>query len=73
MFLNGLGVRAAEPQPRILNGVVCLVAGAQHPQRHRPQMVAVGLKALGEQVGVAHGHILSVAVVIPLTNHTGAT
>jgi len=32
----------------------------------------VGLEALGEQVTVAHGHILWFAVVIPLTRHRGS-
>jgi hypothetical protein len=35
-------------------------------------MVPMGLEALGEQVTVAHGHILWLAVVILLTRHTGS-
>jgi len=40
------GVGAAEPQPRLLDGVVGLVARPQHPQRDRPEVLPMGLEAL---------------------------
>jgi hypothetical protein len=48
------------------------VSGSQHPHRDRAQAIAVGLEALGEPVGLGHGHLLLIPVVISLTDHTGS-
>jgi hypothetical protein len=39
---------------------------SQHPERDGSEVLAVGLEASGEQVGVAHGHILSIVIVISI-------
>ena len=62
--VDGGGVGAAEAQPRLLDGVVGLLGRAEHPQRHRPQVGPLALELPGEQVAVAHGHILSAGVVL---------
>jgi hypothetical protein len=52
--LHAAGAGAAEPQPRLLDGVVGLGGRAQHPVGHRPQMRPVLLEPLGQPVVVVH-------------------
>jgi hypothetical protein len=52
--LDAAAVGTAEPQPRLLNGVVRLGARAQHPVGDRPQMGPVRLKAFGQKFILVH-------------------
>ena len=70
---TAVGVGATEPQPGLLHGVVGLVARPEHAQRHRPEVIPVGLEALVQGSSVAHGHILGLPHVILLTGQTGST
>ena len=45
---------AAQPQPRLLEGVVGLAQRTQHPVRDRPQAGAVLVEALGQPFLLAH-------------------
>ena len=60
--LDRLRARAADPQPRLLDGILGLADRAQHPVGHRLQLPAVALELLGLQrliVGLVHrGHVL---------------
>ena len=47
MFSTSSRVGAAQPEPRLLHGVVGLAGRAQHPLRHRAQMTPVLLELLG--------------------------
>jgi hypothetical protein len=59
--LDVAGVRAAEPQPRFLNGVVCLAQRAQHPVGHRPEPGAALLESFRHPVALIHWSQPSVA------------
>ena len=59
MFIDVVGVSPADPQPSLLERIVGLGGGAQHPIGHRPEMPAVLLE-LGEQLlVVVHHRILA--------------
>jgi hypothetical protein len=47
-------VRAAQPQPGLLNGIIGLAQGAEHPERHLPETVSVLLEPLCKPVLIAH-------------------
>jgi hypothetical protein len=49
-----VGVGPAQPQPRLLHGVVGLGSRAEHPVRHRREPGPVGLEALGENFLISH-------------------
>src|SRR5215203_3684094 len=55
--LDAAGVRAAEPEPGFLDGVVGLADRAEHPVGHRPQVGAVLLEALCQPIVYIHCHI----------------
>ena len=65
---DAVRVRAGEPQPRLLDRVFSLAHRAEHPVRDRPQVAAMSLELLRQQVALAHRHILSLGSVICLTN-----
>ena len=67
-ILDRRGIRPDEPEPGLLHGILGLAHRAEHAVRDRTKVRAVSLELLGQQVRVAHGHILSVAVVISLTD-----
>ena len=50
-------VGAAEPQPRLLHGVLGLAERAEHAVGDGAQLGAMGLEAFGEVV--VHGHIVT--------------
>ena len=52
--LDLAGVRAAQADPRLLDGVVGLAHRAEHAECHAAQVGAVGLESLGEPVLVVH-------------------
>ena len=52
--LDLIGVGAAEPQPRLLHGVVRFAQRAEHPVGHRPQMGSVLLETLGQPLLIVH-------------------
>jgi hypothetical protein len=56
-ILDAVPARPAQPQPGLLNRVVGVVAGPQHPQRDRPHIRAVPLELGGEIADVA-AHLL---------------
>ena len=62
-------VRAAQPDPRLLDGVVGLGQRAEHPVGDAPQVRAVRLEALGEPVLVVHVVIFLRAFVKSTTRH----
>jgi hypothetical protein len=66
--LDLVGLRPAEAQPGLLDGVVGLAGRAEHPVGHRAQVATVGLEAVGERNVVVHGHILSLRSVKEVTN-----
>ena len=53
-FSTSLGVGAAEPQPRLLHGVVGLAQRAEHAVGHRPQVGPVLLEPLGQPFVLVH-------------------
>ncbi len=55
--LDLVGVGAAQPNPRLLHGVVRLGEGAEHPVGDRPQVGPVLLESLRQKVAVIHRHI----------------
>ena len=57
-FSMSLGVGAAEPQPRLLHGVVGLAQRAEHAVGDRAQVRAVLLEELGQPILFVQGHIL---------------
>ena len=50
------GVGAAQPQPRLLHGVLGLGDRAEHPVGDRPQLRAVLLELLGQPVAIVTSH-----------------
>jgi len=48
------GIRAAEPQPRFLHGIVHLGRRAEHPVGHGAQVGAVLFESLGQIITLAH-------------------
>jgi hypothetical protein len=42
--LDAVGAGPAQPQPRLLDRVVGIVGGAEHAQRHRPQIGALAFE-----------------------------
>ena len=56
--LDPAGVRAAQPQPALLDRVIRLVDRAEHPEGQRAQVPAVGLELVGQHVVSVHCHIL---------------
>ena len=68
--LDVAGVGAAEPDPRLLHGVVGLGARAEHPVRDRPQVGPVRLELLGQPSCLVHRHIPRRVAVIPVTEAT---
>jgi len=64
-----VGVRAAEPQPRLLNRVLRLARRAEHPVRDPVQVRSVPLELLCQCALVGHvGHISSSRSVTALTS-----
>jgi hypothetical protein len=61
-------VGTAQPQPRLLHGVVGLSHRAEYPVGHRPQVGTLSLELLCQQVVLVHGHIPSSRFVIAATN-----
>jgi hypothetical protein len=57
--LDGVGVGAVQPQPRLLNDVVCVAHRAEHAIGDRPQVSPVSLELLRLPVALSHGHIRS--------------
>jgi hypothetical protein len=53
-ILDLVGVRAAEPDPRLLDGVVGLADGAQHPVGDGSQPGPVLLESFGQPVALVH-------------------
>ena len=53
-FSTSLAVRAAQPQPGLLDGVVGLAQRAEHPVGHRPQVGPVLLEALRQLIALIH-------------------
>ena len=49
-----IGSRAADAQPRILNGFIGFREGAQHPIGHRPEVRAMFLEVFDEPVAFVH-------------------
>jgi hypothetical protein len=62
--LDRARVRAAEPQPRLLDGVVGLARRAEHPVGHRRQAGSLPFEALGEPVDLVHRSRSCVEVLI---------
>jgi hypothetical protein len=52
--LHPAGVRAAEPQPRVLDGVLGLAERSADPVGHRPQVRTVLLELVDQQVLLCH-------------------
>ena len=64
--LDAARVRAVEPEPGFLYGVVRLVQRTEHPVGHGPQVGTVGLKSLRQPFVSAICHIPSTwSVIIP--------
>jgi hypothetical protein len=60
-ILDGVGIRAAEPQPGFLHGVVGFAQRAEHPIGHRPQPSTLLLEALRQPFALIHRSHSSVA------------
>jgi hypothetical protein len=65
-------VGAAEPEPRLLHGVVRLGHRPEHAVGDCLQMRSVLLEAARQHVSLVHGHILSSGSVIGLTKRRPA-
>jgi hypothetical protein len=69
-------IRAVEPEPRLLDGVVRLAQGAEHPIGHGPQVRALLLESLRQPVAlVRSGHVPPSRRVIEVDprNHADVT
>jgi len=55
--VDARGIRAAEPEPRLLHGVVRLACRAEDTERDTPQVLAVLLEPPAQPVVLVHRHL----------------
>ncbi len=67
--LDLAALRATEPKPALLDGVVRLVDRAEHPVGHSPQVRTVSLELVCQHLFRVHCHILVLRSVIEVTDH----
>lgn len=63
--LDTLAAGPRQPQPRLLDGVVRVGVRAEHTERDRVEVGALGLELRGELFGFGHGSPWRAAVSLP--------